>query len=76
MFFDVDISNLDPQFGLHFDLYSERLRRGGDIDISRYAPFTHDAAAQVASAPEPGSLAILATGILGLTAARRRSARA
>ena len=70
--FEVDISNLDPQFGLHFDLYSQRLRRGGDIDIDAYAPFTHDAAAQVASAPEPGSLALIASGLFGLVVKRRR----
>jgi len=65
--FAVDVSNLDPEYSLHFDLYSESVRNG-DIDINKFAPFSHDASAhrQVPIAYVPESGATLALMILGL----------
>ena len=40
--FSVDKSLLDDAHELHFDLYSESVRNG-DRDISKFAPFSHDA---------------------------------
>jgi hypothetical protein len=46
---------------IHFDAYT--LNPDGSID--QFAPFSHDAET-VSSVPEPGTLALLSTGLLGL----------
>lgn len=79
--FDFDLSGLAAGFGLHFDLYNESIisyckNRNctiGDIDVNKFAPFSHDAQAMVTAIPEPETYAMLLVG-LGLMAfvARRR----
>ena len=72
--FDFDISGMLPGYGIHFDLYNETLLSGGDIDINKFAPFSHDAEAIVTSIPEPEIYAMLAAGLglMGWTARRRK----
>lgn len=67
--FAVDVSNLLPDFGLHFDLYNTSLK-DGDVDVDNFAPFSHDAGTgtSTATVPEPRSLIILALALLLLAA--------
>ncbi len=69
--FDIDISGLDPAYGLHFDLYNTSLARNSttDIDVSKFAPFSHDAGTR--QVPEPGTLLLLGSGLTGLYLSRR-----
>jgi hypothetical protein len=77
--FELDTSGLAPGVGLHFDLYSTRRGRG-DVDIDRFAPFSHDAgttpvavAANVARpVPEPAAAAVFGIGIAAAASASRR----
>lgn len=74
--FDIDISGLSAGMGIHFDLYNEKLLTGGDIDINKFAPFSHDAEGWVSSPiPEPETYAMLLAGLglLGFAARRRKS---
>ncbi len=70
--FDVDVSNLLAGFQLHFDLYNTAVKRGGDIDVDDFAPFSHDAA--TVTVPEPAPLVLLGLGMLMLafTTGRKR----
>ena len=80
--FDFDLSGLLPGYGLHFDLYNESLvsacKNGnctiGDIDVNKFAPFSHDAQAMVTAVPEPETYAMLLAGlgIMALVFRRRR----
>jgi hypothetical protein len=70
--FDVDISRLDPRYHLHFDLYNVSLKKGGDIDVSSHAPFSHSADSRPAtSVPEPHSITLLGVGSLAIVAVFR-----
>lgn len=66
--FDVDISGLLPGFNLHFDLYDDKIKSGGDIDIEYFAPFSHDAgtARILTPVPEPRALVLLAMALLAI----------
>jgi hypothetical protein len=70
MAFTVDTSLLDPRYTVHFDMYDEVLKKGGDIDIGNFAPFSKDA--ESFAVPEPGSLFLLGSGIAALVARQRR----
>lgn len=71
--FDFNIAGLAPGLGLHFDFYNESIKNG-DIDVNKFAPFSHDAQGMVASIPEPETYAMLLAGLglLGFAARRRK----
>ncbi|MCR4286384.1 MAG: choice-of-anchor N protein, partial [Deltaproteobacteria bacterium] len=73
--FDVDTTNLSNDYVIHFDLYNTALKRGGDIDVTQFAPFSHDAESTNVSVPEPSLALLLGSGLTGLWLWRRRSNR-
>lgn len=66
--FTIDTSLLDPNYVLHFDLYNTKLK-GLDVDVTQFAPFSHDA--QSTAVPEPSTVILLGSGLVGLWASRR-----
>lgn len=69
--FTVDTSLLDPDYAIHFDLYNTKLKSGYDVDVTSFAPFSHDAESGHQSVPEPATLALLGVGVAGVIASRR-----
>lgn len=74
---EVDVSNLDPEYDIHFDLYNltsqieiAKRDRVQIKDIKVFAPFSHDAG--TTTVPEPGTLVLLGIGMLGVAAYRRK----
>lgn len=68
--FTVDTSGLDSEYVIHFDLYNTELLRNGDIDVTQFAPFSHDA--QSTRVPEPHTILLLGIGFLGLWVCRKK----
>lgn len=65
--FVVDLSDLSPGYSIHFDLYNTKLKNGGDIDVTQFAPFSHDAEARrTEQVPGPSTLLLLGSGLIGL----------
>jgi hypothetical protein len=76
--FSVEVSNLNPNYSIHFDLYGN----------SKKAPFNHDAhsgpgrpgttlpSGGIGSVPEPATLVLLGLGIAGIGYQRRKHAKA
>jgi hypothetical protein len=72
--FALDVSGLNAGAGLHFDLYDETTR-SGDIDVGKFAPYSHDAEFVPGAVPEPGTLGMMGLGLMGIgLLARRRKA--
>ena len=66
--FTVDTSNLDSDYIIHFDLYNETIKNNGDVDISSFAPFSHDAESchDCTPVPEASTVLLLGAGFAGL----------
>jgi hypothetical protein len=74
--FVIDTTNLLPGYAIHFDLYNSYFKKmrnndGGSYNLD-FAPFSHDAESSTAPVPEPASILLLSTGILGLVGASRK----
>ncbi len=69
--FNVDSTGLAAGYNLHFDLYNTAVRQNGDVDRDDFAPFSHDAECCVQKVPEPGTLLLLGSGVVGWGAWRR-----
>ena len=76
--FTINTSNLANGYAIHFDLYNTGLcingvgqcNGAGDIDITQFAPFSHDA--ESVTVPEPGTLVLMSLGLIGIGLARRK----
>jgi hypothetical protein len=66
--FSIDITNLNPNYGIHFDLYNEEFKKNGETNLG-FAPFSHDAEASYVTenVPEPATLSLFGMGLLALS---------
>ncbi len=67
--FEINTAGLMEDYVVHFDLYDE-IFKAGDIDAGIFAPFSHDA--QSTPVPEPATILLLGTGLLGVAGITRR----
>jgi hypothetical protein len=80
--FAVDVSNLDPRYVVHFDLYSKEVVRN-KTKIKSFAPYSHDAEGgyhdvvfatdeESQNVPEASSALLLFAGLAALGIAKKR----
>jgi hypothetical protein len=72
--FQLNTALLNPEYVIHFDLYNTAIKRGGDIDVTQFAPFSHDAESRH-NVPEPMTLIILGLGLVGIAGMKRKFRR-
>jgi hypothetical protein len=86
--FLIDTSHLNPNYVVHFDLYSAKLRNCAtperrlypgadcvDTDIKEFAPFSHDAESSP-PVPEPASILLFGSGLAAAGVRKYRQRRA
>ncbi|MBL4623284.1 MAG: PEP-CTERM sorting domain-containing protein, partial [Immundisolibacteraceae bacterium] len=75
--FLFDVSSLATGYQLHFDFYEyepsdpDATGKKKTKSVIRKAPFSHDAGTHV-SIPEPGLLALLGLGFIGISISKRQ----
>jgi len=62
--FSVNTFGLNNDYVVHFDLYNTKIKCSGDIDVTQFAPFSHDA--QSVQVPEPSTLLLMGAGLIGI----------
>ncbi len=67
--FTIDTSLLASTYYIHFDLYNTSTS-GSNVYITEFAPFSHDA--QSKPVPEPSTLLLLGSGLIGFAVLRRK----
>lgn len=70
--FDIDTTDLDINYNIHFDLYNTSFAKKSttDLDVTKFAPFSHDAESR--KVPEPSTLLLLGSGLMALGLIKRR----
>lgn len=71
--YEISATGLIAGAMVHFDLYNSV--QAGTRARATFAPFSHDATGDGFSVPEPGTLASLGAGLIGIALFRRRIAR-
>lgn len=79
--FDVDVSGLDSNYIIHFDLYNSVIadaKKNGsvidDSDIGVKAPFSHDAESRPSvPVPEPATILLLGSSLFGFIVKKRKN---
>ena len=78
--FQVDMTGMNPNYALHFDLYNERIGHcvpgcPTDLDVNYFAPFSHDAQTTTTrGVPEPSAALLLGIGLVVFGVWQRRRA--
>jgi hypothetical protein len=67
--FSVNTATLAAGYGIHFDLYNEKIKKG-DLSLDLFAPFSHDA--EYRQVPEPTTILLLGLGMIGVAGMSRK----